>query len=271
MKNKCTNEDYKIVRSTILDGVKIAAGNNRHNAILLSGGIDSSVVLFSAMELKLDYTVVNFRFKGVDSVDNNSVKRLQEKIGFEAKYLEIEHEDDNDIKEAIKICKKTFGKVRAVKVQTIYAMLQVKKHIEESNNILCGYGGDDLLGYSRNTALLASKKGEGSKEVLKKRLLAKDQDEFSAVFNRAGYYTPYTDESVQKLITRYTTRACNESFPKSILVRAFSDYFRKYKNARKPIGLHKGSCEAVLFEQIAKKKGFSSTVAWLNDLAKKVI
>ena len=260
MKDTCTADGCREIREAIVSRVKeFTEGEKVY--VLLSGGIDSAAALFAAMEAGAEYKVINFRFKGRDSIDTSSVKRLQEKVGFDADYIELEPFCEADVREAVKICRQVFGRIREVKCETIYAMLQVKRHIPEGGAILCGYGGDDLFGYSRNDALLAARCGQDSEKLLSHRRLPQEKDEFRAAFHGRKYYTPFVDPPIQELITEYTTRACNERFPKSIIVRAFGDYFGKYKNARKPIGLHKGSCEQLMFDDTAKEKGFKNALS----------
>lgn len=268
MKDFCTSADCEEIRKLIVNKISGFARDNRQNYVLLSGGIDSAAVLFAVINAGLPYKVINFKFRGRDSIDAKSVKQLQRKIGFDAEYLELEPDNEADIKKAVAICLNTFSRVRKVKCETIYAMLQVARHIPHGATVFCGYGGDDLFGYSRKDALLAARQGQECDEILQHRMLPKDKDEFRAALTDYRYYSPYVDSDVQSLITKYTTSACNDKFPKSIIVRAFGDYFKKYKNARKPIGLHKGSCEAVMFEDIARERGYSSALQMFNTIAK---
>lgn len=266
MKNDFTEKDALELRNTIISQIKDFTNNENENVLLLSGGIDSCVVLFSLLELGKPFKVINFNFFEKDGVDRTSVKKLQNQIGFKAEYINLNGIDMDVLKKSISLSKKVFGRIREVKVETMYAMEQVKIRLPKTGvNILTGFGGDDVGGYSRKQQIEIANLGEENEVVLKRRAIKPDQDEFRAVFSGYNYFTPYTNQEIQKKILDYTTKAWNKRFPKSALVYTFSEYFKKYKSARKPIGLHK-SGEQVMFEIIAKEKGYSSALQMFNKI-----
>ena len=266
MKNTFTGEDAKYLHDVMLKSLKEFADNGKVNYVLLSGGIDSACLLFAIMELGLPYKVINFKFPDRNSIDTNSVRQLEQKIHFPVSYIELEADNYEDIKEAVAICRKIYGLVRKVKVETIYALLQLRKHIPKDVNIISGVSADAALCYHKKDAILISKVGEEADEVIKIRKGDKSKDEFRYVFSEWSYYTPFHEKEVGDAVCEYTSRALNAKFPKSALVYAFSDYFRKYKNARKPIGFHKASCEVQMFEDLAQKNGYDSALKWFNSL-----
>ena len=60
MNDVFTKADAEILRTAIVDNVRKHCDNGKENYILLSGGIDSCVVLYAVMELGLPYKVINF-------------------------------------------------------------------------------------------------------------------------------------------------------------------------------------------------------------------
>lgn len=266
MKDTFGMSDAKYLHDVFLKSMKAFADNGCVNYILLSGGIDSLCVLYGIDELKLPYKVINFKFPDRESIDTNSVKALEKKMGFDAEYITLEADNMNDIREAVKICRQLFNRVRQVKVETIYAMLQLRKHIPKGVNILSGFGGDGACCYHKKDAILISKVGEDSKEVIAVRHGDKRNDEFRFVFSDWRYYTPFHEKDVGDAICEYTSRAMNRRFPRSALVYTFAEQFKKYKNARKPIGFHKASCEVQMFEDLAKKNGYESALKWFNSI-----
>ena len=271
MKNYYTQSDCDQLRKLLVEYVSHAAENGNENYMLLSGGIDSMTVLYALMEANIKFKVINFRFKGYDSPDRKSVMKLQERIGFDCEYLDFDTDFDlvkDDIAEAVRICKETFGKVRAVKTETIYAMMQVGKHIPQGSNVFTGYRGDDLLCYMRNDQIRISKFGEEDPEILRRRRGDPSEDEFRQALKGFHYNAPFCDKEVVDFVMQFTTKACHHKIPKSIFVCAFGDYHKKYNSVRKPIGLHKGSNEANMFEDMAKSLGYKDALSLFKVVQK---
>lgn len=266
MKTVFGQPDAIRLRSAYVETVKQFVSNGKMNYIMLSGGVDSLCVLYSVMEIGAPFKAVNFRFIGLESSDRESVKRLQEKAGFDVLYLDLPIDDIETLKEAVELCKTVYGKVRRVKVETIYAFLLVKKYIPADVNIISGISGDGSVCYHKKDAVLISKVGEQAEEVMKIRRGDKSKDEIRRVFQGYDYLTPCHEKTVTDVLTDYTTKACNAKFPKSCFIYAFSDYFRKYKNYRNPIGFHKASHEADGFERLARENGFDNALKWFNRI-----
>ena len=270
MKNTFGKADAKRLHDAMCDSIRKFADNGKENYILLSGGVDSLCVLYAIMELGLPFRVVNFKFSGLNSTDTNSVRFLWNKARFPVEWLELPIDNINVLREAVKLSKKIFGKVRKVKVETTYTMLLVREKIPKGVNILSGFGGDGAVCYHRKDGILIGKVGQEHPDVLKIRRGNKQADEFRHIFSEWRYFTPYHEKEVTDVLIDYTTTACNARFPKSAFVYAFEKEFRQYENYRKPIGFHKASKEVDAFEDLAKKNGYDSALRWFNALGKEV-
>lgn len=266
MNDVFTKQDAKALRELILDSVKTTANKDGHNYVLLSGGIDSTVILYAFLELNIPYTAINFSFKGLASQDTDSVKRLQEKSGINVRYIQLDNDNMDDIKTAAVMCRQLFGRIRKVKVEAIYALYQVNKYLEADWNIYTGYGGDSSCCYHKKDAILISKLGEEHPDVIRMRKRTDTKDEFRLVFGTDRYFSPITDEKITEFFLNYTSKSLNNRFPKSCLVYAFEEYFKKYKNARKPLGFHKASGEVDMFEELAKQNGYENALKWFNRI-----
>lgn len=271
MKNTITKDDAKRIHDAFISVVRQYADNGHMNYLLLSGGIDSVCVLYALMELGVPYKVINFKFPDRDSIDTNSVRKLQQQIGFEAEYYTLERFNENILIESVDVCLRLFGLVRQVKVETIYAMLQLRQYIPKGVNIYTGFGGDAACAYHKNDAMLIAREGEDCEKILRIRHGEKQKDELRYVFSDWTYCNPFHEQELGDVICDYTSKAMNAGFPKSGLVLAFAEYFAKYKNARKPIGFHKASCEVQMFEEIAKENGFPNALKYFNSIAKEKV
>lgn len=270
MKNKFNMCDAKRLHDAINNSVKQFADNGLENYILLSGGADSLCVLYAVIELGLPYKVINFKFEGKDSIDTDSVRFLWDKIKFPVEWLELPINNIDVLRQSVCLSKQIFGRIRKVKVETIYAMLLVREKIPKGVNILSGFGGDGAVCYHKNDAILISKVGQEAEEVLKIRRGNKNNDEFRHIFSDWNYFTPYHEKEVTDVLIDYTTTACNARFPKSAFVYAYADSFRKYENYRRPIGFHKASHEVDAFEELAKQNGFNSALSFFNAIGKEL-
>ena len=266
MKSVFTMNDAKVLRELILNSVKSSANKDGHNYVLLSGGIDSTVILYAFLELGIPYTAVNFSFNDFVSSDTASVKRLEELSGINVNYVKLDNNNIDDIKTSAKMCRELFGRIRKVKVEAIYALYQVNKHLKADWNIYTGYGGDSSCCYHKKDAILISKLGEEHPDVIRMRKRVDTKDEFRLVFGTERYFSPITDANITEFFLNYTSKALNNRFPKSCLVYAFDDYFKKYKNARKPLGFHKASGEVDMFEDLAVKNGYENALKWFNNI-----
>lgn len=268
MKTVFSLEDGKRLHDAILQGIKQNTDNGQMNYMLLSGGVDSLCVFYAARELQLPLTVVNFAFSGYGSQDRESVKRLIRKTGTDALFPDFKTDDTETVREAVSLCRQLYGRIREVKVETMYANLKMKKALPGRGNILSGYAGDDAVGYSRKDAIARSRAGETAYEVIQKRMGRTEKDEFKYVWDGWNYYTPYRDERILEIICEFTCQACNAKVGKSYLIKTFMSDFEQYRNYRKPVGLHKGGAENIAFQEEARKRGFDSALKWFNALDK---
>lgn len=268
MKDVFTRHDATLFHDVFVNSIKEFISNGKENYILLSGGIDSVCILYAIMEIGAPYTVVNFCFNGRCSIDTKSVRELQEKIGFNAEFLTLDCNSQNDLYDAIRMCVELYGHVRKVKVESIYAMLQVRRHIPLCANVLCGSWGDNALRWHRSDAMLIARVGEDHPDVLSRIRGDASNDEMAYVFRDYSYFDPYMHKAVTDVMVQFTKKACNAHFPKSALVLSFEDMFARYKNARRPISFCKASGEPQMFEDIATRMGYASELKMFNAIAR---
>ena len=268
MKNIILKEDVNSLRNAFLKSVNDFCINGKTNYLLYSGGIDSTCALFALTELGLPYKIINFKIKNVESIDTQSVITMQRKMGFGLQIIEVDPYDKDCLNEALRLCKEIYGRIRRVKVETIFPMLQIRNCVPDDVNILSASWGDNALGYHRKDAILISKVGEDAPEVIRMRRGDKNKDEIRRVFYKWSYVDPFQEKTFLDEVCKYTCKALNKKFPKSAYIYMFDEYFRKYKAMRKPIGYHKASKTVDVFENIARERGYSSALQMFNRIGK---
>ena len=271
MKDKYTMEDCRQLGNIITNGVKETIKNGKPNYGLLSGGLDSVTALYALMSTEANYKVLNFHFKDILSSDTAAVERLQNKIGFDVEYIEIPSNWEtikNDVYKAIEDCHEMYGRVREVKVETIFALNYIDAILPENCNVFTGANGDGILGYNRTMSIMASHLGEEHIRVIRCRKAEDEPDEFERIFNRTHTHKSVYSGDVQDFLLKFTMRACNSPQPKSIIAYAFEEYHNKYQSYRLPRPFQKASNEKSMFNTIAYDKGYKGALQMFNAIHK---
>lgn len=274
MKNGYTKEDCEQLRTLMVNQVKKTISNGKPNYLLLSGGLDSISALYALMEAEADYKVINFSLKGYPSSDKKAVERLQDMIGFKAEYIEIPSNWDvirNDVCSAIKACREMYGKVREVKVETIFTLTYVDRFLPDDCNVFTGSNGDGILGYNRTMAIMAAHLGEDNYRVIRCRKAEDEADEIDRIFNYRHTHTSVFYGDVQEFLLRFTMRACNKPQPKAIVANAFMEYHDKYQSYRLPKPFQKAGNIKSMFNTIAYKEGYKGALQMFNAMCKEAL
>lgn len=270
MKNRYTEADCRHLADLFVHRVKELASNGEPNYLLLSGGMDSVTVLYALIKAGIHFKAFTFYFKGYPSVDQKAVELLQSKLGFEHEFIEIPSDwstIESDVCKAIKACKELYGRVREVKVETIFALQYMNKYIPSGGNIFTGSEGDALVGYNRQMAMKCYSIGDSHPDMLSDRILNEEDNEFRKVFNANHKYAPVFEGAVTDFILGFTMAACNSPKPKAIFYHAFAEYHRKYQSYRQPKAFQKAGNEKAMFNMIAQSKGFKNALSMFNSMS----
>lgn len=273
MKDRYTKEDCEHLGFLMTNEVKKTIANGQPNYILLSGGLDSVTALYTLMSAGASFKALNFSFKDFPNSDRIAVERLQEKIGFDAEYIEIPSEWNvikEDVRKAVKDCVDMYGRVREVKVETIFALTYIDQFLPDGCNVFTGANGDGILGYNRNMAIAASHYGEDHPHMIKCRKAEDEADEFDVIFNkRHTHNSVYYGEPMEFLL-QFTMAACNKPQPKAIVAYAFEEYHNKYQSYRMPKPFQKASNEKSMFNLIAYNEGYKGALQMFNAMYKEM-
>ena len=269
MHDRYTKEDCKQLGILMTDEVRKTVSNGKPNYILLSGGLDSVTALYALLSAGADFKALNFHFKDLPSSDKSAVELLQSRIGFDIDYIEIPSDFSvikDDIRSAIKECHEIYGRIREVKVETIFALEYVSRYIPDGCNVFTGANGDGILGYNRTMRIMASHLGEGSPRVIRCRKAEDEPDEFERIFNKRHTHKSVYSGGVQEFLLQFTMVACNRPQPKAIVANAFEEYHNKYHSYRLPKPFQKASNEKAMFNVIAYKEGYKSALQMFNAM-----
>ena len=214
---------------------------------------------------------MNFCFNDFPSIDKDAVERLQSKIGFDIEYIEIPSDWSvikEDVRSAVEDCYKLYGRVREVKVETMFALTYISRFIPDNCNVFTGANGDGILGYNRTMNIMASHLGENSSRVIRCRKAEDEPDEFEKIFNKRHTHKSVYSGDVQEFLLNFTMRACNRPQPKSIVAYAYEDYHKKYNSYRLPRPFQKAGNEKSMFNMIAYKEGYKGALQMFNAIHK---
>ena len=273
MKDRYTKEDCEQLGRLMTDEVKEIVANGRQNFMLLSGGLDSLTTMYALMEAGAKFKVMTFCFDGIFSSDKEAVKRLQKSIGFEVEYITIPSDwgtIKDDVRTAIMDCKEIYGRIREVKVETIFALEYVDRFLPDGCNVFTGDNGDGILGYNRTMAIMASHLGEDHPHVIQCRKADDEPDEFQHIFNKRHVHKSAFSGKAEEFLLQFTMAACNKPEPKAIVAHAFEEYHNKYHSYRMPKPFQKASNEKSLFNTIAYNEGYKGALQMFNAMYKEM-
>ena len=269
MKTFYTKRDLAVIRHLFVEQAKRIAENGQPNYIMLSGGIDSLTALFAFTEAGVPYTAINFSVDGYESDDTRKCKLLQERGDFNIEYCTVSSDWDemkSDVYRAVKMCRELYGRIRKVKCETIYAILQTQKHIPKGSNVISGWGGDGLCAWRKTEGMIISKLGEVDDLCIEMRKDQPESDEMRHIFSDGYKYCNFFEGDIENFIVGFTTQACNKKKPKGILIYPLSDYYIKYKSYSKPKPFQKASGLDKMFEKVAKERGYESALHMFKEI-----
>lgn len=262
LKTYYTRSDCLMLRRLMVRHMQDIAAKGLPIRLLLSGGMDSLTILYALVEAKVPFKSYTFYFRGVQSSDLDTVKRVRSKIQFDCNFVEFPSDWETlkpDIAESIKICRSLYGRIREVKVETILAYMLLKRAIPDKK--YQPVNGDEILFmYTKNDAMFIAEMGDTSPAVQEARAgKLVEQSEETAIFD--NIISPYTDKcAVERFLLGFSAGACNWKKPKSILYYAFEDYHLRCNSYRKPRPFQKASNEKAMFNRIAKEKGYRNAL-----------
>lgn len=220
-------EASKILHNKLIQIIGKATERYDTIGLMLSGGIDSSSILYSLIELGKTVHCYTFYLENYESNDLKSARRLSKKHNLDLTEIEIPR---NTIKDNLIFLSK-IGCTRKTQFETkihyCYLFPNVKEKI-----LLSGLEADNLQGTVRSMILQSSKDPIKFKELRKK---AYDYaintnlpiDYYLANKNGIKLFYPFVEKEIYEFYLQFDWQYLNKPYEKWILLNAFNDYFQE--------------------------------------------
>ena len=219
-------EAAKTLREKLLKTIKKSTGDFEEIGLMLSGGIDSSSILYALLDLKKKVHCYTFYLENYESPDLKSARRLCSIHNLPLTEVEIPL---NSIKKNLIYLAK-IGCNRKTQFETkihyCYLFPEVKQEI-----LLGGIEADNLQGSVRSMIFKSSKEPQKFKE------LRREAYEYATNINLPIDYQlaknhdiilsyPFADREIYEFYLNFDWRYLNKPYEKWILLNAFPEYFK---------------------------------------------
>lgn len=198
--------------------------------IALSGGVDSAILLFAALEAGLNPRCLTFHMDGVESADLKSARRLAEHFDVELHTVTVPSDADSlarDVRRALPHC----HTVKKTIVQCLIPWLYLYPAME-APRILIGVTADDFYCNQRKVQVALHQHGEDAIRQYRRSYARNPNFSTANIIALAAAYDRtcidvYDDARVESFFLRFPARLLNRPYPKHLSVRAFQDYYRQ--------------------------------------------
>lgn len=225
---KPTEQDCRDFRQMLLDNV---AAIPQPYELALSGGVDSTTVLFAMLELGIKPRCLTFHCDGIESNDLRSVRQLQQHFDLDVEVVTVPSDPDSMIRD-VKLVLPYCGTIKKTIVQTLIPWLYLAP-ASRTQHIVYGVSADDHYCNTRKYQTILREQGE--RAALQWRYFDNDDLNYTAAnilrFNRMCYgvtlHDPYACLTMQRWFRQFWLQSLNDPFEKHVSVRAFMDYYRQ--------------------------------------------
>lgn len=269
---------YAEFRKIMLDRVSALAAQGPFE-LALSGGVDSTIILFACIELGLKPRCLTFYMDGFESEDLKASRNLAKHFGLELTELAIPSDAKSmfeDVRRVLPHC----HRMKKTVIQCMIPWLYLYPAME-TGHILIGITADEHYCNSRPTQVQLNAEGEES--ILPLRKVMNQTPGYSTwnVLNFAAHYGKrntdvYVDQAVEDFFHRYQAKALDKPFEKHISVMAFEDYFKRGAFLRKRAsyqvvsGLRDLHDERLLSDPVINPKGHKAIIALYRDVQREL-
>jgi len=200
-------------------------------ALLLSGGVDSTTLLFMLLEEGYTVNAYTFRLKDIMSTDCKIARKTCETFNVNFNEILLDFDDPDVLYEGIKDLRIKYNLVKKTETECSYIMKKAFDDIKE-DQIITGHCSDGhfvlskkgMIHYKHNLELmqkykikLFSNKNYGQKDTLNQMVV-----EYNKVI-----MMPYTNMEVYDLLFPYTWDELNKPKQKQIIRNIYPDLLQK--------------------------------------------
>ncbi len=243
--------------------------------LALSGGVDSTTVLFAMLESGRRPRCITFHVEGHTSADLLASRALAKRFGLELAEVTLPRDVERiaaDVRALLPHC----HVVKKTVVQCLHPWLYIVPAMQ-SDLILNGLGADDLYCNQRKVQV-ALRQPDGEQAILQYRHVYSLDLNFSGgnierYVRRMGKRTVdvYNDKAVEDFFLQFEAKALHKPFEKALSVQAFRDYYDmgRFFRPRSAYQINSGLRER--HEQLLRspynRKGAKEVVVVYRDMA----
>lgn len=230
----------KILHDKLIKILKKETHNLTNVGLMLSGGIDSSSILYCLLELGIKPHCYSFYLENYESKDLKSARRLTKKHNLKLTEIKIPRKTIKE--DIIKLAK--IGCARKTQFETKIHYLYLFPKIHEKI-LFAGLEADNLQGTVRSMILQSSKDPEKFRELRIKAYNYGLNENYPIDYKLAEQYGfqlkyPFMDKEIYNFYLQFDWEYLNKPYEKWILLNTFKKYFKE-DGYRKHLDMQQGS------------------------------
>ena len=257
------------------------------NALYFSGGVDSTTILFSLLELGRKPDLVSFELNGVLSKDRIIGSDIAKYYGLNYKCINIKCDKESvlsDIKTVLPYMRYPLK----THIQCSIPFLYMSKYLSSLGHVksLVGIGAGDIFSLNKKTNIAYKEKGEEYVRNLRYKSLyekpsASDYDiwRVSGLHGGIAVYDPYRERYLTDWMLDVPYLDLHTVRKKSIAVDAFNDYwkldekkwYRSGNQLQIVSGIRELHDELLLKDPILNKNNAKGIIAVYNNIRKSML
>ncbi len=247
--------------------------------LMLSGGVDSTTVLFACLHLGYKPRCLSFHLDGHNSEDFNSARKLARHFDLELHPVVI----PSDLPAVVADIKRVLPMVEHMKrtiVQCMIPWLYICPQMQ-TKNVVVGLSADAY--YCNSRAYMKMYAEHGEQYMLQHRYADLDNKAYSEYHIRKiaqsygkTFNDPYYHKDIESWFKQFKLSSLNSPYEKHVTIRAFMDYFSQ-GNFRRPrqsyqvvSGIRDLHGRVLMQDRRYNPEGFSDPVALYRRMAGKL-
>lgn len=240
---------------------------NKKIGLMLSGGIDSSVIAKMLLDNKIKFTAYTVDFGGQDA---EIAKKLAKELSIKHKMIKFKGNAEQLIKKVLKIIKTSDIIDIGVAMPVLLAAEKAAK--EGKDIVISGLGSDEILaGYGSHAKALEHGWKEVHKECIRRLVAVKKdirRDRAICRFAKIKPVLPFMDKKVVDIAMRIHPKQKISASQKKIILREIAKEIRlpEYIYERPKKAAQYGSGSLKLLKKTAKSKGRSCIEDYIKKL-----
>lgn len=209
-------------------------GRYKDLPLCLSGGVDSTNLLFSFLENGVKPQCYTFQYGDYESPDVIKAKAIASYFGCSHTIVSVPSDFDAMVNDISRVIKMLNGDTRKTHIQCGIPIIYLSQRIKADgfNGMVSGLFQDEVLGTYKNPVFEYRRNGDEGFLKARKKLIENQNGSGNAIKKIANLYgvdiiTPYKMEEVMDILLRATFDEVFKPFTKWVVVNAFHDYWER--------------------------------------------